>query len=121
MGFMISKDFEFAAAHHLVGLPAGHKCARVHGHNYIVRVQLHAETLDETGFVTDYANLSFLGELLTKRWDHRDLNEVLPDLNPTAEHLAAYLAHVVRNRVHRADLVSVGVSETPKVWAWYSE
>lgn len=116
---MISKDFEFSAAHHLEGLAPDHKCARVHGHNYRVRVQVTGD-LDEVGFVVDYAELSFVGELLQEQFDHRDLNDVLPGINPTAEHLAAYLVHQVQTRLEGYDMIAVGVSETPKVWAWYS-
>jgi 6-pyruvoyltetrahydropterin/6-carboxytetrahydropterin synthase len=119
MTYMISKTFEFAAAHHLDGLPATHKCARVHGHNYQVQVQVYGE-LDVVGFVIDYAELGFLGDFLRDRWDHRDLNELL-DVNPTAEHLAKLLLDVVRERIGGALEVTVGVSETPKVWAWCTE
>jgi len=38
--FTISKDFEFSAAHHLEGLDPEHPCSRVHGHNYVVRLEL---------------------------------------------------------------------------------
>ena len=36
--FVIKKRFSFSAAHRLLDLPAGHKCGRLHGHNYIVEL-----------------------------------------------------------------------------------
>jgi 6-pyruvoyltetrahydropterin/6-carboxytetrahydropterin synthase len=118
--YSISKDFEFAAAHHLTGLPPGHKCAGVHGHNYVVRVEITAERLDGVGFVVDYGDLAPVREWIARRLDHRDLNEVLAD-NPTAENLAARLAREVLDRVALPEgaRVAVGISETPRTWAWY--
>ena len=47
----ITKAFSFAAAHSLPQLPDGHKCRRVHGHNYEVLVELRSEELDDFSFV----------------------------------------------------------------------
>ncbi len=38
MSYAIGKRFSFEAGHRLGGLPAGHKCARPHGHSYTVEV-----------------------------------------------------------------------------------
>lgn len=116
MTYFITKDFDFAASHQLRGLPASHKCSRLHGHNYLVRITLAAEQLDPVGFVVDYGALASFKALLDNRLDHRHLNDVL-QANPTAEVLAAWLFG------QAADLgfpvVEVAVSETPKTWAWY--
>lgn len=117
--FQISKTFDFSASHQLEGLPADHQCARLHGHNYVVRVELTAPSLDDVGFVYDYGRLSFIKDHLDENFDHRHLNDVLP-FNPTAEHMARHLAEVVARLVDRDDVeVSVSVSETPKTWATY--
>ena len=34
------KDFSFEAAHRLPNVPDGHKCARLHGHSFHVRVSV---------------------------------------------------------------------------------
>lgn len=119
MSYSISKEFHFSAAHHLTGLPPEHQCSRVHGHNYVVVVDLYAGTLDGPGFVLDYGELAPFGRLLDERYDHRDLNRVL-GTNPTAENLARELAYalceVVRMPAH-IEAVEVSVSETPKTWA----
>lgn len=114
----ISKDFEFAAAHVLRGLPADHPCARVHGHNYVVRLSLSGP-LDATGFVFDYRRLGAFKAWLDTTVDHRVLNDVMEG-NPTAERLAEHFERVASELLDLPDGVlvrSVGVSETPKTWA----
>ncbi len=49
--YRITKEFHFSASHQLCHLHQNHPCARMHGHNYIVEVELASETLDEDGFV----------------------------------------------------------------------
>jgi len=120
--FTIEKDFAFSASHQLGGLPEDHQCARLHGHNYVVRVRLHSPLLDDTGFVLDYGDLKPFQRWLDEALDHRHLNDVLDLPNPTAEYMARFLAGTV---IWACDIpgtisVSVGVSETPKTWAWYT-
>ena len=68
--FRISKEFHFSASHQLHGLPEGHQCARLHGHNYIIRVTLASETLNEVGFVQDYGDLKPIGKWIDETLDH---------------------------------------------------
>ena len=116
MPFTIAKRFSFSASHELSGLPEGHKCARLHGHNYEVEVLLSADELDEYSFVLDYGELSCFGEFLRRTLDHRHLNEVLP-FQPSAENLARWLLHRARESWPFA--IAMRVSETPGTWAEY--
>ena len=52
--FRITKEFHFSASHQLCRLPPDHQCARLHGHNYVVVVELAAAELNAFGFVRDY-------------------------------------------------------------------
>ncbi len=138
--FTITKDFTFEAAHQLTGLPDGHQCSRLHGHSYTVRVKLRG-LLKEPGWVRDYGDLETFKKLLSSTFDHRNVNQVLEDLdnkrelprlqishgartsmnkNPTAEVLANVFYHLLK-RLGFDEVVAVGVSETSKVWAWYEE
>lgn len=123
MTYRITKDFEFCAAHRLTGLPEGHKCARLHGHNYVVRVEIKLADVDGVGFVVDYGELAAFKNWLDDWLDHRHLNEVdvLREVNPTAENLARVLHDVVWRvcPVPAGAQVVVSVSETPKTWAVY--
>lgn len=122
MTYTIEKDFAFSASHVLEGLPEGHQCGRLHGHNYVVRLRLSGVHLLSVGFLYDYGNLAPFKHLLDATLDHRHLNDVMTD-NPTAEALAKHLAGVARGLLTdlpRDVVLSVGVSETPKTWAWWT-
>lgn len=120
MTYRISKEFSFSASHQLDGLDEGHPCGRVHGHNYVVRVDLVGDQLDEVGMLVDYGDLAPLRAYLDDVLDHRHLNDVMPG-NPTAENLAAELWHVAVDALALPEgvAVEVAVSETPKTWASY--
>lgn len=115
--FRISKQFHFSASHQLHNLPETHQCARLHGHNYVVEIELEAEALNEYGFVRDYTDLDALKRYIDDQLDHRHLNEVLGHDNTTAEHLAYHLYEWSKQRWQ--EVSAVRVSETPKTWAEY--
>ncbi len=122
MGHTIGKRFTFSASHRLPDLPNGHKCARLHGHNYTVEVVLGTNRLVQPGFVTDFGELAPLKTYLDTTFDHRDLNEVL-DVPPTSENLAAHVAAWVIDNLEPGipgRLICVRVSETDSTWAEYT-
>ena len=88
--FTIYKEFHFSASHQLLKLPEDHPCHRIHGHNYLIEVELASETLNEVGFVRDYRELDALKAYIDEKFDHRHLNDVLGDDNVTAEQLAKH-------------------------------
>ncbi|MFD5319781.1 6-pyruvoyl tetrahydropterin synthase family protein [Streptomyces sp. NPDC127098] len=118
--FTITKEFHFSASHVLDRLPSWHPCARLHGHNYVVVLELsaRADQLSATGFVRDYRDLDDFKKWLDDTLDHRHLNDALgPDLPPSAELLAKWIFDSWRDRI--PELTTVSVSETPKTWAHY--
>lgn len=115
--YSIAKRFQFSASHRIGGLPEGHPCAGLHGHNYEVEVVLQSASLDATGFVRDYRELSPLKEYIDATLDHRHLNDVLGDDRTTAERLAQFLYDWCRQRW--PEVAAVRVSETPRTWAEY--
>lgn len=114
--YRISKEFHFSASHQLAHLPEGHQCARLHGHNYIVVVELASPRLNADGFVRDYHELAELKAHIDQEFDHRHLNQVLAEPS-TAENLARYFHDWARARW--PEVSAVRVSETPKTWAEY--
>ncbi|AGL16484.1 6-carboxytetrahydropterin synthase [Actinoplanes sp. N902-109] len=118
MGFRITKKFEFSASHQLSGLAPDHQCARLHGHNYVIELELGADEteLSPVGFVRDYGELSPFKVWLDATLDHRHLNDVLTE-NPTAENMAAWIYRTWSKEF--SELTCVRVSETPKTWAEY--
>ena len=115
--FTISKEFMFSASHQLKGLPEGHPCGKVHGHNYVVKVELKSKTLQsETGFVRDYGELKPISIWIDSLLDHRHLNDVMLE-NPTAENNAKFIYDSWKDKF--PELSAIEVSETPKTNARY--
>ncbi len=117
--YKITKQFHFSASHILLGLPDGHPCGRLHGHNYVVEIELSWRLLNEVGFVKDYGDLKVVKEFIDNHWDHQHLNDVL-QANPTAENIAFILFRKCR-KMGLNQMSAVRVSETPKTWAEYRE
>ena len=114
--YKISKQFAFSASHILEGLPEGHPCGRMHGHNYIVTIHLKSDVLNDVGFVKDYRELSVIKQFIDDNLDHRHLNDIF-DMNPTAENLARTLYEIFAESIPQ--IYAVEVSETPKTTAIY--
>ena len=109
----IWKDFTFEAAHLLPNLPDGHKCKRLHGHSYRVRVVVSGEVDAELGWVMDYAEISEAWEHVHNTLDHRYLNDIIP--NPTTENVAQWICGALR--LHGC--VRIEVRETCTAGATY--
>lgn len=111
----IWREFTFSAAHRLPRVPEAHKCHRMHGHNYRVRVTV-ARGLDlRMGWVCDFADIVQAFEPIRKALDHQCLNDHLE--NPTSENLAVWLW--ARLLADLPGLVAVEVSETDHSGAIY--
>ena len=114
--YRIAKRFEFSASHQLTHLPDGHQCARLHGHNYVVEVELQADALNADAFVLDYGEMRPFKEFIDAQLDHRHLNDFM--IKPTAELLASWLYEKAR-AMFGATVAAVRVMETPKTVAEY--
>ena len=51
------KDFRFEAAHRLPNVPEGHKCARLHGHSFFVRLTITGDVDPKTGWLMDFDDI----------------------------------------------------------------
>lgn len=86
------KDFTFEAAHRLPGVAAGHKCARLHGHSYLLRVHVSGDVDAVSGMVIDFAEIkAAVKPIIADHLDHYYLNEVEGLENPTSENLARWV------------------------------
>ena len=81
---------DFASAHTLRDYPGA--CARMHGHNWKVEVEVTASELDAIGMGVDFRVIKQAARDIAERLDHRYLNDLEPfaQINPTAENIAAY-------------------------------
>jgi len=113
----IGREYSFSAAHWLPKVHEGHKCARMHGHNYVVEVEYRGEIAAKDGFCgnLDFADVDDQVRPVIDRLDHRCLNEIAGLENPTAENIAAYLLKEIN--ATRSIFFSVKVWETQRCWA----
>ena len=84
-------DFTFEAAHRLPNVPAGHKCARLHGHSFQLRVYVRGEPDPKTGWIMDFAQIKAACRPLVDRLDHYYLNDIEGLENPTSENLCRWI------------------------------
>lgn len=112
----VFKEFTFEAAHSLPHMPDGHKCKRLHGHSYKVKITVEGVENAHTGIVVDYADITKrFNEKVFNRLDHRNLNDVLGDKS-TSERLARW----IWREMSGLPISEVEVRETPTAGAIYN-
>ena len=135
--FTAVREHEIACGHRVYQHES--KCAHLHGHNYLFRLECEAEALDGLGRVIDFSVIkSTVCAWLEENWDHRflvferdplaqtlarlDPAVVAVPFNPTAENIAWYVVEAVAPRLLAGSgvrLVRCTVGETRKCSATY--
>ena len=87
----IYKEFHFEAAHRLPHVPEGHKCARLHGHSFHVRLSAEGDAPEPAGWVMDFAELKASFKPILEQLDHHYLNDIPGLDNPTSETPARWI------------------------------
>ena len=103
-------EFRFEAAHRLPRVPAGHKCARLHGHSFKVELTVAGPVDEETGWFIDFQHLYDAWKPLHDQLDHNYLNEIGGLENPTSEVLCRWIWDRMKPRLE--PLVRVTLFET---------
>ena len=85
------KEFTIEAAHHLPNVPSGHKCGRLHGHSFKIRLYLEGHIDENEGWLMDFADLKTVFQPVYQQLDHHYLNEIPGLENPTSENLAVWI------------------------------
>lgn len=87
----IRKTFRFEAAHVLPFHPG--KCARVHGHSYVLEVAVRGPLHDDgpaRGMIVDFDEIKrIVRSQIIDVLDHQSLNDFME--NPTAEHIVHWI------------------------------
>ena len=123
--YTLKAEGAFEAAHKIKDYPG--KCARLHGHNWVVEAVVKGEELDELGMLTDFKTVKKALNETLERFDHRYLNELEPfasGVNPTAENLARIIFEELASHacfVRGAALAAVTVFESPKSSVTYTK
>lgn len=129
----ISTKVSFSAAHRMFrpdlsdeeNMRIFGKCANpgAHGHNYVVEVTLRGTPDENTGMVTDLAELKHhLRREVVDKLDHRHLNEDVEGLKgkvPSVENLVRLVWDTLEPGITGCELYEVRIWETDKNCAWY--
>jgi 6-pyruvoyltetrahydropterin/6-carboxytetrahydropterin synthase len=91
MNVRLVHEFRFEAAHRLPKVPAGHKCARLHGHSFRVELAVAGPVDETSGWFIDFERLYDAWKPLHDQLDHNYLNDIPGLDNPTSEVLAAWI------------------------------
>ena len=103
----IFRVFTIEAAHRLPNVPAGHKCARLHGHSFRIELHVSGPVDPQTGWVMDFADVRAAFQPVFDRLDHHYLNEIPGLDNPTSENLARWVWNEMKSRLPQLSKVVI--------------
>jgi 6-pyruvoyltetrahydropterin/6-carboxytetrahydropterin synthase len=132
--YTVTKEIYFCYGHRLLDYSG--KCARLHGHNGRVQIELKADSLDKRGMVYDFGDVKeIIQHWIDKELDHKmilhkndPLTESLRRLgesffeaqeNPTAEYLAKLIYQVAK--AQNLPVTKITFWENLSSFASYSE
>lgn len=87
----IYKEFSIDAAHFLPGVPQGHKCGKLHGHTFKVKIFVSGKKCEKSGWIIDFGDLKQVFQMIHDELDHSFLNEIKGLENPTSENIACWI------------------------------
>ncbi len=106
-------SFKFAAAHFVLGETG---CERLHGHNYLVEVQIFGEQNPQKDLVVDFLELKPFVRQYVEEFDHKIL---LPTENPnlqiTEENNELFVIFVPKNKQYifpKSDVCLIPIKNT---------
>ncbi|QCI21706.1 6-carboxytetrahydropterin synthase QueD [Buchnera aphidicola (Hyadaphis tataricae)] len=115
----IFKDFYFEAAHYLPYVSKQHKCRRLHGHSFLVRLEIRDKVDQKTGWIMDYADIQLKFKPIYDQLDHHFLNDIPGLENPTSEVLVKWIwKHL---KPHLPSLYTVTIKETCTAGCTYQD
>lgn len=108
---LVSKEFEFDAAHKLTNYQG--KCESLHGHRWKVHITVEAP-VGKDGLAFDFVKLKqIVEEKVINKLDHTYLNDLFPQ--PSTENIAIW----IWNNLASLPLREVKVWESPTSWVTY--
>lgn len=98
--FILKITTDFSSAHSLRDYPGD--CSRFHGHNWDIEISVCSKALNKIGMAIDFRKIKEKVKIVTKRLDHRYLNDIAPfdKINPTAENIAKYIFEEVEKLIN---------------------
>ena len=116
MPFVITKKFDFEAAHFIPAFEEGHKCRRMHGHSFKVEVKIKGDIDPKLGILLDFGDIKKVVKPYIDYLDHDCLNDLAERdqiellKNPTSENICLWLYQELRPKLPM--LHSIVVHET---------
>ena len=89
--YILTIEDDFSSAHQLREYKG--KCENLHGHNWLVELNVKGEKLNRLGLLIDFTDLKKILKNVLSYLDHKNLNETPPfdTINPSSENIAGYL------------------------------
>lgn len=102
--FVLKTLLDFASAHSLTGYDGD--CARLHGHNWKVEVEVVGSTLNQVGMVIDFKKIKKYAKAIIADLDHTYLNDhpYFKKTNPTAENIAQFIYQKIQSKIETDDI-----------------
>lgn len=127
MGMKLTRRYVVEAAHQLTaGVPEGHPCRRLHGHRYLVEVDVMLVGKLVNGMVLEYIEIDEKVRGVLELVDHHFLNTLadrarvameyarMVSENSTVEHFALWVIHALHAVFEsRVKVVAVRIEEDP--------
>jgi 6-pyruvoyltetrahydropterin/6-carboxytetrahydropterin synthase len=120
--YTIAVQAHYDAAHLLRDYEG--KCAKLHGHRYVVEVALQTPEVGSKGMAYDFGDLKAHLKDLAEGLDHEYVNDIPPftEIESTAENQARYFFEEMKKRLPAGlaeGLLYARVWESPGQWAQY--
>lgn len=119
----VCKRFTFEAAHFLPEHPG--LCKNLHGHRFELEVEIKATDTFTGDMILDFKVLkTIIQKTIIDKVDHSNLNEVFPEMVPTAENLVRHFAALLKGKFfgHNCILNRIKLYETENSFAeWRKE
>ena len=120
--FTVSAQAHYDAAHFLRNYQG--KCAKLHGHRYVVEAAVRLASLDDSGIAFDFADLKGALRELADELDHENLNDLpqFQGIETSAENQARHFFEALKQRLPSGaaeGLLYARIWESPDQWAEY--
>ncbi len=120
--YTLSVDKVISTAHQLRDYDGS--CARIHGHNWKIRLEIQSKEIDDRGIAIDFTELDKKLLEVIGPFDHQLINSVPPfdKINPTAENLVRFVFNQLKDKfTGHLTLKKVSIWETEAYMVSYEE
>jgi len=99
-------------------------CARLHGHNWNIKIEVLSNKLNSVGITVDFLDLDKVLWQVVGPFDHNNFNDFPPfdKINPTAENVAKYFYDEIKEKLPAdVKMEKISIWETEQYLVEYFE